>query len=266
MAQQGGIPADRIDTSRPHPARMYDYYLGGHDNYEVDREAAEQVLAAAPVVRKAALANRAFLERAVRHAAMMGVRQFIDIGTGVPTSPNTHEVASAVHPDARVVYVDNDPIVGAYANALLRGSGSTVFALADVRKPRDILSDEGVRRLIDFTEPVCLMLVAVLHFVEDAEDPAGIVATLGEALPSGSLLILSHSAVESTANTGRVTGVYRNASATLTPRTAEQISALFSGFELLEPGLVQVTTWRPDEPVEPDDLVVGLAGGIGRKP
>jgi hypothetical protein len=265
LAQQGGIPADQIDTSRPHPARMYDYYLGGHDNYEVDRDAAEQVLAAAPVVRDAALANRAFMHRAVRQAATMGMRQFIDIGTGIPTSPNTHEVASEVHPDARVVYVDNDPIVGAYANALLRGSGSTAFSLADVRKPRDILGEESVRRLIDFTEPVCLMLVAVLHFVEDGEDPAGIVATLRDALPAGSLLIFSHSSVEEAVDDRRVTGIYRNASATLTPRSRAHISALLSGFEMLEPGLVQVNAWRPDEPVGPDDREVGLIGGIGRK-
>ena len=265
MAQQG-IPADRIDTSRPHPARMYDYYLGGHDNYEVDREAAEKVLAVAPIVRRGALANRAFLHRAVRHAAELGMRQFLDIGTGIPTSPNTHEVASAVRPDARVVYVDNDPIVGAYANALLRGSGSTAFAFADVRKPADILNEESVRRLIDFTEPVCLMLVAVLHFVEDEQDPAGIVATLRDALPSGSLLIMSHATIEDSVDDRPVTEIYKSASATLTPRTHAQVSALLSGFEMLEPGLVQVSTWRPDEPVGPDDLATGTLGGIGRKP
>ncbi|GGP37028.1 hypothetical protein GCM10010214_07590 [Streptomyces abikoensis] len=272
-----GTPAEEIDTSRPHPARMYDYYLDGWDNYEVDRAAAERVIAAHPQVRLSARANRAFLRRAVREAVRGGVRQIIDIGTGIPTSPNTHEVAREVAPDVRVAYVDNDPIVATHAEARLTSAGGAGFALADVREPETILGHPVVRELIDFDRPVALLLVAVLHFVKDEEDPAGIVATLGDALPAGSLLVMSHATEEpyegyaqgrtDTVARDGVLDAYKNATAALNLRGRAAVEPLFGDFALLDPGLVRVPLWRPDGPVPgPRELSETVFyGGMGRK-
>src|SRR6266566_3062642 len=188
-AMEPGFAASEIDTSRPHPARMYDAYLGGKDNYAADREAVRQVLRAAPELRDTARANRAFLRRAVRFlVGEAGIRQLIDIGTGIPTAGNVHEVAEEIAPGTHVVYIDNDPIVNVHANALLTGSGTTRIVLADLREPEKILRHPKVGELIDFAEPVGLLLVAVLHFLTDDENPMGIVATLRDALPTGSYL------------------------------------------------------------------------------
>jgi S-adenosyl methyltransferase len=179
-----GFAAAEIDTSKPHPARMYNVYLGGSDNYPADRAAVAQILRDYPEARDIALANRAFMQRAVRFlAAEAGIRQFLDIGAGIPSAGNVHEVAGRPAPDARVVYVDNDPIARVHANALLTGAGATGIVLADLRDPAAILADPRVQELIDFTRPVALLLVAILHFIRDQEDPAGIVATLRDALP-----------------------------------------------------------------------------------
>ena len=176
-AMEPGFAASEIDTSKPHPARMYDAYLGGHDNYPADRAAVRQVLRNFPEVRPIALANREFLQRAVRFlAAEAAIRQFIDIGTGIPSAGNVHEVAGRAAPGARVVYVDNDPIVHVHANALLTASGTTGIVLAGLRDPAAIVAHPQLRELIDFTRPVALLLVAILHFIRDEEDPAGIVA------------------------------------------------------------------------------------------
>ena len=194
-----GFAAAEIDTSKPHPARMYNAYLGGNDNYPADRAAVRQIMRVFPEVRAMAVANRAFMQRAVRFlAAEAGIRQFLDIGTGIPSAGNVHEVAGRAAPDARVVYVDNDPIVHVHANALLTGSGTTGIVLADLRDPAAILAHPSLRELIDFTRPVALLLVAILHFVKDEEDPAGIVASLRDALPDGSYLVLSHGTRTST--------------------------------------------------------------------
>ncbi|MEU4209583.1 SAM-dependent methyltransferase [Streptomyces sp. NPDC026206] len=272
-----GFSAEEIDTSRPHPARMYDYYLDGWDNYEVDRAAAERVIEVHPQVRLSARANRAFLRRAVREAVHGGIRQILDIGTGIPTSPNTHEVAREAAPGVRVAYVDNDPIVATHAGAKLTDAGGTGFALADVRDPESILRNPVVRELLDFTEPVALLLVAVMHFVKDEEDPAGIIATLGDALPAGSLLILSHATEEPyeeyaagrTDHKARdgVLDVYKNATAALNLRGRAAIEPLFGPFELLEPGLVRVPLWRPDGPVPGAEELSNTIfyGGAGRK-
>ncbi|MFI9237655.1 SAM-dependent methyltransferase [Streptomyces sp. NPDC053079] len=272
-----GFPAEEIDTSRPHPARMYDYYLDGWDNYEVDRAAAERVIEVHPQVRLSARANRAFLRRAVQAAVRGGIRQILDIGTGIPTSPNTHEVAREIAPDVRVAYVDNDPIVATHAGAKLTNAGGAGFALADVRRPQAILEDPVVRGLIDFDQPVALLLVAVLHFVKDEEDPAGIVATLGDALPAGSVLVLSHATEEpyegyaagrtDTVARDGVLDVYKNATAALNLRGRTAIEPLFGDFELLDPGLVRVPLWRPDGPVPgPEELSNTIFyGGVGRK-
>jgi hypothetical protein len=186
-------PPDGIDTRAPNPARIYDYLLGGKDHYPADRQAAEAVLAVAPQAREGARENRAFLQRAVRYLAEAGVRQFLDIGTGLPTQGNVHQVAQAVMPEARVVYVDHDPVVHTHANALLtNNSPTTVAVIGDLREPEAILDHPEVRRLLDFTRPIAVLLVAVLHFIRDAEDPAGIVTRLRDAMAPGSYLVVSH--------------------------------------------------------------------------
>ena len=196
------------------------------------------------------------MQRAVRFlAGEAGIRQIIDIGTGIPSAGNVHEVAGQVAPDARVVYVDNDPIVHVHANALLSGSGTTSIVLADLRDPTAILEHPKLRGLIDFTQPVALLLVAILHFITDAENPAGIVATLRDALPEGSYLALSHGTGDfhPPGTEGRAASAYQNATAPLVLRTLDQVLAFFDGFELVEPGLVQAPLWRPDgKPPRPE--------------
>jgi hypothetical protein len=261
-----GTPAEDIDTRRPHPARIYDFLLGGKDNYEVDRAAAERLIQAAPEVRATVRANRDFLHRAVRHlVADVGIRQILDIGTGLPTAPNVHQVADAIAPDTRVVYVDNDPIVNAYANALLTDTGNTSIVLADLRDPQAILAHPDVRKLIDFDEPVALLLVAILHFVTDAEDPAALVATLRDALPAGSYLVLSHATADIQGDRTEAASVYNSATATMSLRTRPQILDFLTGFTLLDPGLVQVPNWRPDGPLPADAHTVSFYGVVASK-
>ncbi|MFE1175728.1 SAM-dependent methyltransferase [Streptomyces sp. NPDC058773] len=275
--EHSGFSAAEIDTSRPHPARMYDYYLGGWDNYEVDRVAAERVIEVHPQVRLSARANRAFLRRAVRALAADGIHQIIDIGTGIPTSPNTHEVAREVAPGTRVVYVDNDPIVATHAGARLTNTEHTGFVLGDVRDPKALLDHPTVRELIDFDRPVALLLVAVLHFIREDEDPAGLIATLAEALPAGSHLVLTHATGEpyEAYAAGRtderardgVVNVYKSATASLNLRPKAGIEPLFGPFALLEPGVVRVPLWRPDGPVPGAEELNNTIfyGGVGRK-
>lgn len=263
---QDGVRTGTIDTSRPHPARIYDYLLGGKDNYEVDQRAGDELAAAAPEVRIGLRANRAFLNRAVGHVVRAGVRQILDIGTGLPTSPNVHESAHAIAPDVRVAYVDNDPIVSAHAGALLGGSaGPTGVVLADLRDPRSVLDHPDVHALIDFDEPVAVLLVAVLHFLTDADDPARIVATLRDALAPGSFLVLSH-ATGDFADRSAAQAVYRKATAPLNLRTRAEVERFFTGFELVEPGLAQAPFWRPDLPPPAGSEEIGFYGGVGRKP
>ncbi|MFF4569544.1 SAM-dependent methyltransferase [Streptomyces sp. NPDC001410] len=264
MGQDGGFSVGEIDTSRPHPARIYDYLLGGKDNYDVDRRAGDELAAAAPEVRIGLQANRAFLRRAVRYLVSSGIRQILDIGTGLPTSPNVHEIAHELAPDARVAYVDNDPIVAAHANALLSSSGATSVVLADVRDPQAIVNHPEVRRAIDFDRPVALLLVAVLHFLTDAEKPAQAVAALRDALPAGSFLVLSH-ATGDFADRSAAQAVYNKATATLNLRSRAEVEGFFDGFELVEPGLAQVPFWRPDTPPPPRSAEIGFYGGVARK-
>lgn len=259
-----------IDTSRPHPARMYDAYLGGKDNYAADREAVRQVLRVAPELRDTARANRAFLQRVVRFlVGEAGICQIIDIGTGIPTAGNVHEVAGQVAPGTRIVYVDNDPIVHVHADALLTGSGNTRIVLADLRKPEKILQHPKVGELIDFGQPVGLLLIAIVHFVTDEENPTDILATLRDALPPGSYLALSHATGDfRTEAAQKAAAVYDNATSTITLRSHAQIEALFDGWDLVEPGVVQLPLWRPDgKPPRPKDLSkIWGYGGVGRRP
>jgi hypothetical protein len=249
---------------------MYDFYLGGRDNYLVDREAATQVLRVVPEVRVIARENRAFLQRAVRFlVAEAGIRQIIDIGTGIPTAGNVHEAAQRIAPDTRVAYVDNDPIVHVHASALLTGSGPTSVVLADLRRPAEILAHPQVRELIDFSQPVALLLLAIVHFVTDDEHPASIVAAFRDALPAGSYLALSHGTSDFHPKDAvrEGTRVYDRATAPLVLRSYERIASLFAGFDLVEPGLVQVPVWHPDgKPPRPKDLSkIGIYGGVGRR-
>jgi SAM-dependent methyltransferase len=266
-AGSGGGTSPLIDTSRPHPARMYDYFLGGKDNYEVDQEAAERFIKAAPEVRLAVRANRRFMHRAVRHVVGEGgVRQILDIGTGLPTEPNVHQTARAIAPGTRVAYVDNDPIVSAHARSLLDDDDHTSVVLADLRDPRALLDHPDVRRVIDFDEPVALLLVAVLHFLTEEENPDAVVATLLDALPPGSHLVLSHATldVHDKAREDAV-NVYKNATATMNPRGHARVLSFFGDLALAEPGLVLVPDWRPDEPPQHDAPPIGMYGGVARK-
>jgi len=238
-----------IDTTTAHSARIYNYWLGGKDNYAADREAAEQAIAANPGIVADVRANRAFLDRAVRYlAAQAGVRQFLDIGTGLPTASNTHEVAQSVAPDSRIVYVDNDATVLAHARALLTSTeeGTTAYLDADLREVDKILA--AAAQTLDFNEPVAIMLLIVLHLIADSDDPYGIVARLAAATCAGSYMVLSHPASDvrpaATAEmTRRVNARLSGVRGTL--RTQAEISRFFSGMELLEPGVVQPQQWRP---------------------
>ncbi|MER6693847.1 SAM-dependent methyltransferase [Streptomyces minutiscleroticus] len=259
-----GFRAEEIDTSRPHPARIYDYLLGGKDNYEVDRQAAERLASVAPEARIGVQANRAFMRRAVRHVVGSGVRQILDIGTGLPTSPNVHEIARETAPDVRVAYVDNDPIVKTHADALLGDSSATSIVLADLRDPRAVLDHPDVRRVIDFDEPVALLLVAILHFLSEADEPERVVATLRDALPAGSFLVLSHATGDFADRSG-AQAVYNDATATMNLRNRAEVERFFDGFDLVEPGLAQVPFWRPDAPPPPRSAEIGFYGGVARK-
>ena len=257
-----------IDVTRAHPARMYDYFLGGKDNFPVDREAAELALKSVPEARVGARANRAFLGRAVRHLVEAGFTQFLDLGTGIPGPGNTGEVARAVNPETRIVYVDNDPSVAAHSRALLAGADPalTAVVLADIRDPRSILDDETVRTVLDFEKPIAVLMVAVLHFIKDDEDPAGIVKAFLDAVPAGSRLAVTH--ITNDFEPERVTRgarAYDRATAPIVLRSYAEISELLDGLDLVEPGLVHGPAWRPDGPIPPDSDQVWGYGGIGVK-
>ncbi|KOU27653.1 hypothetical protein ADK53_36920 [Streptomyces sp. WM6373] len=265
-----------IDISVPSVSRIYDYYLGGSHNFEVDRQAARRAMEFMPGLPKIMQANRAFMRRAVRHAVAEGVTQFLDIGSGIPTFGNVHEIAQAASPGARVVYVDHDPVAVAHSHAVLLDDEHTGVVAADLRKPNEILAAPEVGRLLDFDKPVALLLVAVLHFLEDADHPYDAVAQLRDALAPGSLLILTHASYEGIPLTeeaaGGAVGVYRDIRNPLVMRTGEQIAHFFEGFDMVEPGLVSMPDWRPDrsEDVEdgetPEDpYAFSGYGGVGRK-
>lgn len=258
-----------IDVRTPNAARIYDYLLGGKDNYAADREGAEKFLAVAPEIRFAARENRAFLIRAVRFlAAEAGIRQFLDIGSGLPTQRNVHEVAHEIAPDARIVYVDYDPVVIAHSRELLSGVDHAIAIQADARRPDEILNHPKLRTLIDLDQPVALLLVGLLFLIADDDDPAGIVARFREAMAPGSYLALSHMTGDGQRPEAvrRLVQVFERAREPMVPRTREQIQRLFDGFELVNPGLAPIAAWRPDQPAADQDLGKGwLLAGVGRK-
>ena len=261
-----------IDVTRPHSARMYDYYLGGKDNFAADRERAEMAAESWPAVRVAVRENRKFLARAVSYlVGQAGIRQFLDIGTGLPSADNVHEVAQRIAPDSRVVYTDNDPLVLAHARALLTSShsGRTAYIEADLRDPAKILAHPVVRQTLDFSQPVALMLVAILHFIADEEDPAGIVASLLAALPPGSYLAASHVTPEhDPVGVHGLEQSYRQGGVMAQARTASEFERMFlGGLELVRPGVVLVSEWRPEEPEpRPRPDQVNWYGAVARTP
>jgi SAM-dependent methyltransferase len=261
-----GFAPATIDTSIAHPARMYDYYLGGKDNYQVDRDAAEDVLAVLPEGRDMARANRAFLGRAVRYLARNGVSQFLDIGTGIPGPDNTNDVAHAVLPEARVVYVDNDPIVLTHATALLarHDPKHTTVIQADLREPDSILEHPGANAVLDFSQPIGILMVAVLHFIKHAEQPHALVERFKQIMVPGSYLVVSHGTNDfepDRANTAVAN--YNQASAPFVLRSRQEITRFFDGLELIEPGVVQIPWWQPDGAVSPDAEQIWIYGGVG---
>ncbi|WP_327286875.1 SAM-dependent methyltransferase [Streptomyces sp. NBC_01198] len=264
-----------IRTDIPHSARMYDYYLGGRTNYRPDREAANEVATIFPGIFLSAVENRDFMHRATRVLARShGIRQWLDIGSGIPTSPNLHEVAQSIADDARVVYIDHDPIVLNYARALLRSTpaGRTAYVQADVTQPDSILSDQTVTATLDLSRPVALSLNALLHFIPDDRDAYGIVARLMAGLPSGSALAISHCTPDFAPEVwAEVEGVYRSAGTPGQVRTREEVARFFDGLDLIDPGIAVGHRWRPEESTRIEtplvtDEDVSLWVGVGIKP
>ena len=262
----GGLTPSEIHTDEPSPARIYDYWLGGKNNYPVDRDVAETLLAMAPSTRDSIQENRAFLRRAVQYVAGQGVDQFLDIGCGLPFSPNVDEIAQSVIPGARVVYVDRDPIVRAHAQAMMASGDPTHIAVlhADAREPREILDHPDTRRVLDFDKPVGILLVALLHFIQDTDDPASLIATLLRDFPAGSYLVISHGTPDFNPSGVQEAKETYQASSSFVPRTGAAIEKLFDGLALVEPGLVPLAQW-PDTSVPSRAEHLGMYAGIGRK-
>ncbi|MFF3443908.1 SAM-dependent methyltransferase [Streptosporangium sp. NPDC002721] len=273
MPDKGRLPAE-IDTTKPSIARVYDWFLGGKDNFAVDRQVAEAALKIAPGARQAGQQNRDFLRRVVHHmVAEAGIKQFVDIGSGLPTQGNVHQVAQEVDPAARVVYVDNDPMVMVHGRALLTTDDSTTVIQADARDPRSILENDRVRKFIDFSEPVGLLMLSILHHLHDNDDPAGVAATLRAPLVSGSFVAISHfcdpGAVHPAASQQAKTAekLFNENLGTGRWRTTDEITEYFGDFELVEPGLVPLPEWRAEPSVFDRNALLyhTYYGGLARK-
>ena len=260
-----------INTNVAHSARVYDYWLGGKDNFPADRELAELMIQAIPNMRAMAAANRAFLSRAVRYlVGEAGVRQFLDLGTGIPTSPNVHQIAQATAPDTRVVYVDNDPIVIAHARALLTGqdAGETAFIMADLREPESILDHPTLTATLDLGQPVAVLAVGVLMYFRDSDrpNPFEMVATMLAPMPSGSYLALTTPTPDfNLEETAKAVAAAEAAGITLVPRSKAEVERFFTGLELVDPGVAPMLAWRPDEPPADPESAYYWAG-VARKP
>jgi SAM-dependent methyltransferase len=266
--EPGWIPPG-IDTAKANIARVYDYWLGGSNNFRADQDAARAMIAVEPRIRAMARANRDFMGRAVRFlAAENGIRQFLDIGSGIPTGRNVHEVAQEAAPGSRVVYADVDEVAVAHSRLLLENNPDTAVIQADVREPEPILTAPETQLLIDFSQPVGLLLVSVLHFLDDADDPWAVMAHLRDALAPGSFVVLSHATGEAKPDVATaVNTVYMNkVAARGDHRSRADIERLFDGFTLVEPGLVYVSQWRPEEAADPGDdgSRLWLLGGVGQ--
>jgi hypothetical protein len=268
-----GLARVTIDTTKPHSARMYDYYLGGKDHYEVDARAAAKVVRAYPSAKLNARVNRGFIHRATRWlASEAGIRQFLDIGTGIPTEPNLHQVAQGVARDARVVYTDNDPIVLVYAQALLNGTpeGRTAYVQADVREPQRIMNAAELNETLDLSKPVALSVNALFHFVTDEEKPYEIVRELMDPLPSGSYLMLTHSTPDfSAATMTKIIEIYKASGIPMAFRSKDEVAAFFQGLDPVDPGVCEPHHWKPGAGDRPEDIRsadVNMWAGVARKP
>ena len=266
--EPGWVPPG-VDTKRANVARVYDYWLGGRHNFLADQDVARAIAAVEPNVRVLVRANRAFLGRAVRFLAQSGIRQFLDIGSGIPTEGNVHEVAQQAAPGSRVVYADIDPVAIAHSRALLAGNADASVINGDLREPDKILANEDTRRLTDFSQPAGLLLMLVLHFIPDAEDPWRIVATLRDALAPGSYLVIGHATDEGNPTMAQAASkVYnRSVSTQMNLRSHAEVMRFFDGFDLVEPGLVYTPLWRPDSPADVPENPSKGGGlvGVGRK-
>jgi len=256
-----------FDPKVPNVARVYDYMLGGRDNFEADRELAAQPMENAPASAWIARQNRAFLARTVRYCSEHGIRQFLDVGSGLPTMDNVHEVAQRISADTRVVYVDNDPVAVAHARALLAKSPGVVAIEADLRRPQEVLERARSAGHLDFSRPVAVLVAAIMHFIPDSEDPARILRTFTAATAPGSYLVLSQATQDAQPEeAGRATAIYRNASSPLVTRTRDEIVPLFGGLPLVDPGLVYTVQWRPDRTSPGPPEAAGLYAGVACKP
>ena len=263
-----GLAARGIDTTTPNVARIYDYLLGGKDNFAADRQAAEQLIAAIPDVAAIARDNRSFLGRVVRYLAMQaGIRQFLDLGGGLPTQANVHELAQGVAPDVREVYVDTDP-VASHGRALLSSRDRVAMALADLRDPASVWQHPDVAGLLDWTQPIAVLCTSTLHFVADEDEPHAIIAGYRDHMAPGSYLAITHGTMEEdpAGERDKAAGVYRQASSQLHVRPLADVRRFFDGFELVEPGLVWITEWRPEPGTAPTGRAQSMRGGVGRKP
>jgi SAM-dependent methyltransferase len=274
-SQRDHLPPE-IDTSKPSISRVYDYMLGGKDNFAVDREVGEMALRIAPDAKEVGLASRRFLRRVVRHlAAEEGIRQFLDLGSGLPTQGNVHEIAQEVDRETKVVYVDNDPIVLAHGRALLATNGTTTVIRADIREPQAILRHPQVREFIDFTKPVALLLFSILHHIKDEEAPEGLAAAFRDALPPGGFVAVSHfynpgaEHPEAAKLALSAEKVFNDNLGTGRWRTREEIMGYFGDMDVLDPGLVPLAEWRPDPLDPPLDRSLSyftFVGAVARKP
>ncbi|WP_431906908.1 SAM-dependent methyltransferase [Micromonospora carbonacea] len=259
---------DTIDIERPSVARMYDYYLGGSHNFAADRAAARAMVDAVPEAPLMAQANRAFLRRAVQFLTEAGIRQFLDIGSGIPTVGNVHEIAQRIAPESRVVYVDVDPVAVAHSREILSGNDRAAVLQEDLRHPERILAHPEVTRMLDFSQPVAVMIVAVLHFVPDEDRPDEILRTLRAALAPGSYLVMSQASDDDRRHTGEreeAEAVYQRTDNPLVIRSRRELTALFDGFPLVDPGVVWVPQWRPETPESAEDAEKAVfMGGVGR--
>jgi SAM-dependent methyltransferase len=262
-----------IDTTTPNVARIYDFLLGGKDNFAADRQVALELIRAIPDAAAIARDNRSFLGRAIRYmAGELGIRQFLDLGGGLPTQANVHQLAQGVAPDAHVVYVDNDPVVASHGRALLAsGNHRVAMVLGDLREPDTILDHPDVRAVLEEARPIAVLCTSTLHFISDAERPREFIARYRDRLAPGSCLVITHGSVvppqeDPEGDTDKATSIYSRASAQLHARPVQEIARFFDGFELVEPGLVWMPEWRPEPGTTPAGRWKSLRAGVGRKP
>jgi hypothetical protein len=257
-----------VDLNRPNAARVYDVYLGGAHNFAVDREFARQAKELLPDVDVVARMNRRYLQRVVRELSAEGIDQFLDLGSGIPTVGNVHEIAQDINPDARVVYVDNETVAIAHSQLILEDNPNATIVAADIREPEKVLNDPETQRLLDFDRPIAVIMCTVLHFIDDDRDPLGIVAAYRDALPRGSYLAISHGTTDNRPDLQAFGDSYRRTANPVTLRSRAAVERFFDGFELIEPGLVFTPEWRPesvaDVGAEPERS--GVYAGVGRKP